>query len=218
LCKRNNKMCTQVGKKNKKTVKASQQKGIYSQLETGMSIYIGIDSLDYESVLIDQKTYGYYPCPHMWFIVRTVKNNEDKSPILVLQRHPYNISVNELFDDDAVHNKTVYLDQMNRLYWKMENDVDVKHYATIKKDTNVSDLISSPTDPTINDYYEYIVYYKEREMHKNVMYESISTGKNEHPLKTAEDSYSEWKNALFAGKLNMFVPTYYHFDVSAHVG
>ena len=65
-----------------------QNMGIYSLLKIGMSIYIGINSLDYEISFTDQQKYGYYPCPNAWFIVHDIRDNEDKTPIIVLQRHP----------------------------------------------------------------------------------------------------------------------------------
>ena len=100
---------------------------------------------------------------------------------------------------------------------KMENDENVQHYATIKKDVNVSDLISSPTEPTINKYYEYINHYKEREMQKIITYKPITTD-TINPWKNVNDAYMEWKHALFIGKLNTFIPTTYHFDELAHSG
>ena len=99
----------------------------------------------------------------------------------------------------------------------MENDKNVQHYATIKKDVNVSDLISSPTEPTINKYYEYINHYKEREMQKIITYKPITTD-TINPWKNVNDAYMEWKHALFIGKLNTFIPTTYHFDELAHSG
>lgn len=203
--------------KNKKNI--VQEEGMYSKLKIGMSIRIGFNSLVYET-LPDHNLHEYFPCPNTWLLVVGIQQNDDSSPILVLKRHPYNIKINELFDDNNVYNKTIYLDNMNKLYWKFEKDTDVHHYATITEDSGISDFQLFPAEPTITDYYEYINRYKQRREHNTITYNNCSNDcKGDKKIwMTLEDSYKEWKMALLQGKLDTYIPTTFHINPADHVG
>lgn len=199
----------------------------YNKLITGKALYIGPNSLTYTVPLPKQKIHGYYPCPNMWFIVRYITKMESdsdetvnptdstKPTMVVLQRHPYDIKICDLFDEDMSYNKMVYMDKDYKLYWKMQDDQEVQHYATLNiLNKSIPESIT-PNDPTMDDYYNYIECYKSHNAYKNVQYQPANV---EGKWMDVTESYEEWKNALFKCKLDTYVPTTCHYNTTASVG